>query len=240
MAIEESKEKNKYCVIIPAYQEEKRIAAVITGALEHCPDITVIDDGSADKTSEVARTAGANVIRHERNRGKGVALVTGFRHARQHGFPVVVTMDADGQHDPKEIPRFIEAYERTRIPVLVGNRMIDQKKMPLVRRWTNQTMSWLLSKLMKQYVPDTQCGYRLYQTDLIPFVATEAERFAAESEILLRIAERGIRIDSVRIDAIYNGGKSKITPIRDTWRFLKMLAAHSYKKSRRRKRPLEQ
>jgi len=163
------------------------------------------------------------VIRHPQNAGKGVALNSGFKYAREKGFDVAITMDADGQHSPDEVPKFIEAYVRTGIPVLVGNRMWDTSDMPLVRRLTNRFMSWMLSRVMGQYVPDTQCGFRLYRCEVIPFVAAESERFAAESEILLHIARRGIRIGDVRIATIYGEEKSKINPVSDTVRFFSML-----------------
>jgi len=225
----------RYCVLIPAYREEKNIALVVQTALKYCLDVIVIDDGSPDKTAEEAAMTGAIVIRHEVNQGKGVALNTGFREVRERGYDVVITMDADGQHDPELIKDFIEAYDRTGIPVLIGNRMSDVSTMPLVRRWTNQFMSWLLSRTMGQFVPDTQCGYRLYRCDLIPYVATESERFAAESEILLHIAERGVRMDSVPVSTIYENGNgaSKINPFSDTIRFFSMLT--HYKRELRKR-----
>ena len=108
--------------------------------------------------------------------------------------------------------------------------------MPTVRKWTNHYMSWLLSRAMNQYVPDTQCGFRLYRCDVLPFIEAQATRFAAESEILLHIASRGIRMDSVPITVIYNEGKSKINPIRDTFRFFLMLSRYYRGQNRSRQR----
>ncbi len=215
--------KGRFCVILPAFREEKRIAAVVRSVLAQGVDAIVIDDGSDDRTAEEAAQAGGHVIRHATNCGKGVALNTGFKYANEQGYIAVITMDADGQHDPAELPKFTEAFIRTGIPVLVGNRMADVRDMPLIRRWTNEFMSWLLSRTMGQYVPDTQCGYRLYQCSVIPYVSAESERFAAESEVLLHVAARGIRIGSVRISTIYGDEKSKINPFSDTIRFVAML-----------------
>ncbi|HNR93721.1 MAG TPA: glycosyltransferase family 2 protein [Kiritimatiellia bacterium] len=216
--------KPRYCVLIPAYQEEKNIASVVRDALKYCPQVIVVDDGSGDKTASVADQAGAIVHRHETNRGKGAALQTGFAVARARECDAVITMDADGQHKPEEIPRFMDAYERTRIPVLVGNRMADPAGMPLIRRLTNRFMSCMLSRVMKQYVPDTQCGFRLFASDLTPFVPTESAGFAAESEILLYVARRGIRMDSVRVSTVYTGAEqSSIRPFSDAFRFFGML-----------------
>jgi glycosyltransferase involved in cell wall biosynthesis len=222
----------RFCVVLPAYHEARTIRTIVGQIRAMGLPVVVVDDGSDDDTGREAESAGAIVIRHPVNRGKGVALTTGFQWAHENGYEAAVTLDSDGQHDPAEIPRFIEAYQRTGIPVLIGNRMWNPEGMPRIRRWTNRTMSWLLSREMKRYVPDTQCGYRLIRCDLVPFVAARSERFAAESENLLRMAERGIRIDSVRIRTIYGEEKSRINPLADTVRFVRMLM--TYRRSRRR------
>ncbi len=213
------------CVLIPGYNEAGRIGAVARRVLEFLPDVVVVDDGSADATADEARAAGVAVLRHEVNQGKGAALATGFAYARAKGFAWVITLDADGQHDPADIPRFVEAYVRTGIPVLVGNRMGDTATMPRIRRWTNTYMSNLLSREMGQYVPDTQCGYRLYRIDVLPFLESHSTRFAAESESLLNVAARGLTIGPVPISVIYlEGRESHIHPFRDTIRFFSMLS----------------
>ena len=220
---QEDRSQHKFCVIIPAFREESRIGAVVRAVREQGLDVVVVDDGSGDRTALEAEGAGANVVVHSRNRGKGVALNTGFNYAREKGYSAVITMDADGQHAPSEAVKFIEAYVRTGIPVLIGNRMADADNMPRMRCWTNQCMSWMLSRMMGQYVPDTQCGYRLYRCDVLPFVAARSERFAAESEILLHVAARHIKIGAVRISTRYGRETSKISPILDTFRFFAML-----------------
>jgi len=215
--------ESKYCVIIPAYNESRRIEEVVKRACEFSELVVVVDDGSKDDTAGHAEAAGAIVVKHQVNLGKGASLVTGFTYAREHHCDAVITMDADGQHDPAEISLFMDAYKRTRIPVLVGNRLWARGNMPIIRRWTNCLMSWLLSRIMKRYLPDTQCGFRLYRCDILSFVHTGAQRFAMESEILLHLALRGFRMDSVRITTIYRGEKSRINPLMDTFRFFMML-----------------
>jgi glycosyltransferase involved in cell wall biosynthesis len=219
--------------ILPALNEERAIRAVVEAVRAQGVDVAVVNDGSTDSTADAARAGGAHVLEHPRNLGKGAALNTGFAHARAGGYETVLTLDADGQHDPADIPLFLEAYARTRIPVLIGNRMADRDRMPLVRRWTNQYMSWLLSRHMGQYVPDTQCGFRLYRTDVIPRISDDTPGFAAESEILLRMAKRGVRMDAVPLKAVYGEERSKINPLRDTLRFFSMLRRMS--RDRRRK-----
>lgn len=211
------------CVLIPAYLEEKRIHSVVRDALRHVQPVIVIDDGSSDRTAAEAAAAGALVIRHEKNLGKGAALNTGFAYALREKFAWVITMDADGQHAPEDIPRFIAEHRRTGAPALVGDRMAFPRGMPLARKITNILMSRCLSRRMGQRVPDTQCGYRLYAAGVLPYLAAESGCYAAESETLLRLAARKVKIDSVPVKVIYRDEKSKIRPFRDTIRFFAML-----------------
>lgn len=214
------------CVIIPAYNEADRIESVVRQALQHVSLVVVIDDGSTDATARIAEAAGAMAVRHPVNMGKGASLVSGFNFAREKKCETLITLDADGQHDPGEIPRFLDAYQRLRIPVLIGNRLWDSRSMPLIRRVTNKWMSRLLCRMMNVYIPDTQCGFRLYRCEILSFVHTGAQRFAMESEILLHLALRGFRMDSIRISTIYKGQKSRINPLVDTVRFFMMLAQY--------------
>jgi len=213
----------KGCVVIPSYLEERRIRGVVKDVLQYIQPVIVVDDGSPDRTAAEASSAGAFVIKHEKNMGKGAALNTGFAYAVKHNFDYVITLDADGQHAPSDIPRFIDAFRSTNIPVLVGNRMANSKGMPLVRKLTNYFMSWYLCKQMGQKVPDTQSGFRLYSAQALPYLATESQKFAAESETLLRLAMNKIKIGSVPITVIYEDEKSKIRPFRDTIRFFCMI-----------------
>jgi glycosyltransferase involved in cell wall biosynthesis len=218
--------KTRYCAVVPAYREGGRIGKVVEGIRRYCPNVIVVDDGSPDETVKEAESAGAFVLRHEVNRGKGEAHRTGFEYAHRQGYDFVITLDADGQHAPEDIPAFVDEYEKNRTPVLVGTRMADPRTMPLVRRLTNRFMSWLISREMGQWVPDTQCGYRLYALDVLPLLNFQSAGFAAESEVLLNLADKGIKIGSVPIRIIYGDEKSKIRPVRDTMRFFAMLRKH--------------
>lgn len=220
----------RVAVVIPAYREEKHIGEVVRAVRAEGFDPIVVDDGSDDRTAEAAEQAGAAVIRHERNLGKGLALHNGFEYARTHGYEAVVTVDADGQHRPDEIRRFVEEYVRSGTPVLIGNRMADTRDMPRIRRWTNRLMSWWLSRLMGQRVPDTQCGFRLYRCDIIPYIGAGSERFAAESEVLLHLAARGIRMGAVPVSTVYGDERSKINPLTDTCRFIRMIRRYRNEK----------
>ncbi|MBQ7252207.1 MAG: glycosyltransferase family 2 protein [Kiritimatiellae bacterium] len=216
-------EKRKTCVLIPAYREEARVGAVVAEALAFCPNVVVIDDGSPDGTAEAARAAGAKVLSLVRNAGKVEALRRGFRYAEENGYDLAITMDADGRHAPSDIPAFLAAYERTKSRVLAGNRMNDTRSMPAVRRRINRFLSGLLSELMRRHVPDTQCGFRLYERSAFPLFDPEGDsrRFAAESEILVRLALKGVSIGSVAVQTVCGTEKGKIHPVRDTLRFLR-------------------
>jgi glycosyltransferase involved in cell wall biosynthesis len=188
--------------------------------------VLVVDDGSTDDTESEARAAGVEVIRHTVNQGKGAAIKTGLRVlADRTGIEYALILDGDGQHAPEEIPRFLAAANETRAPMLVGNRMSDTRKMPFVRKMTNRFMSSQVSKVCGQWVPDTQCGFRMMQRELLPaLVAIETTKFDYETEMLVVASRRGCQIAAVPISTIYGDEKSKIHPVRDTIRFLEMMA----------------
>lgn len=213
------------CAVIPAYQEAAHIAAVVKETKAFCPFVVVVDDGSTDNTAQLAVEAGAdNVIKHQKNRGKGVALHTGIDYARQNQFDAVITLDGDGQHAPSDIPAFLSTWERTKVPVLIGNRMANPVGMPWLRRFVNRFMSSLLSHYIRQHVPDTQCGFRLYAKEAFPEASPEeAGRYAAESEVLFQFAKNGIKIGAVPVQSIYGNQISKIRPFYDTFRFFRMI-----------------
>ncbi|MHC4664018.1 MAG: glycosyltransferase family 2 protein [Planctomycetota bacterium] len=211
------------CAIIPAYQEEKRIADVVERVLRHCGDVIVIDDGSKDSTADAAREAGAEVIRFEQNRGKGRALIRGLNIAGARGFDAAFTLDADGQHLPEEMPRFTEKMTETGADIVLGTRLRNPEGMPLIRFLTNRSQSMLLSILAGPLMSDTQIGFRLIRPRVAKGVRFYAPRYAFESEILIRAARRGFRIAEVPVSCIYGEEQSKIHPARDTGRFFRML-----------------
>ena len=208
--------------LIPAYNAEAFIGAVVEEVRPLVDRVLVVDDGSSDATAGRAEAAGAQVLRHDHNQGKGAALATGFEQALREAAGLVITLDADGQHAPGDIPRFLEAYRRTGIPVWIGNRMTDRSTMPLVRRCTNRLMSALISRSIGQPVPDTQCGYRLFHRDVLPLLRGVSPHYEAESEVLFQLSAHGVRIGSVPVATIYGDEVSAIRPVRDTLRFLRM------------------
>lgn len=216
--------RSKAAALIPAYGEEKHIGEVVLrtrAVLEH---VLVVDDGSMDKTADHARAAGAEVIVHPQNRGKGESIKTGLRHWLGRQFDFVIIVDADGQHRPEEIDRFLRvAASENRVALLIGNRMNDVARMPRLRRAVNRYMSKKISDVCGQEIPDTQCGFRLIHRQLIPEVLGGTARFDYETEMLFILSRKGFRIESVPISTVYSDEVSSIHPVRDTIRFAKLM-----------------
>jgi glycosyltransferase involved in cell wall biosynthesis len=217
----------KTLVVIPCKDLEHEVGDVVRGVLglDLGLDVVVINDGSTDGTSEAARAAGAHVLEHEVNMGKGAALKTGFEYAVVKGYDAVITMDGDGQHDPSAIPDFLDAVEKRDADVIVGTRMHAVGDMPRLRQWTNRTTSRVVSFLARQKIPDSQSGYRLIKVKVLrdivkSFVTT---KYDTESELLIRAARRGYRTAAVGIRSIYRGTVSHINPFVDTLRFLRLV-----------------
>jgi len=209
--------------IIPAYNAADTVGAVAKKVKDMGFFCVVIDDGSTDDTYKNAAAAGVVVLKHEKNMGKGRALRTGFEYILKNDFDAAIMMDADGQHDPESLKDFVNAAELKNSAFIVGSRMHNTKAMPKIRVMTNKFMSWILSKKMGQYVPDTQSGYRFIRKDLLAKMTLSASRYEIESEMLIQAARLGAHIDSVPISSIYTGHKSHINPIVDALRFIRLM-----------------
>jgi glycosyltransferase involved in cell wall biosynthesis len=214
----------KVAAVIPAYNEEHHIGEVVHRTRQKLEDVLVVDDGSQDETADHAREAGAEVIVHPRNRGKGETIKTGLRYFLDRQFEFVIILDADGQHRPEEIDRFAAAAASAAKPkLIVGNRMSDVSSMPPVRRFVNGWMSKRISAVCGQEIPDTQCGFRMLNRELIPDVLGGAARFDYETEMLIIASRKGLRIESVPISTVYSDEVSSIHPVRDTIRFFTLM-----------------
>jgi len=206
--------------LIPAHNEAGRITPVIAGACRYLP-VLVVDDGSTDETARVASDAGAEVIRQTPNRGKGEALKTGFRWALERDFEAVLTLDADGQHDPEEIPRFLEKWAQSRADLIIGAR--DFRQMPLHRRLANTSGTWLFSWAVGHSIRDNQSGYRLISRRLMEAALTSAHGgFEFEVDMIVICIQRGYRLDWVNIRTIYGDEKSHIQPLRHVQGFIRL------------------
>jgi glycosyltransferase involved in cell wall biosynthesis len=212
--------KDGILAVIPGYQEGPRIATVVEGARAFLP-VVVVDDGSTDDTAAQAEAAGAVVLHQIPNAGKGAALRTGFRYALEQGAAAVVTLDADGQHDPAEIPLFLVAFEASRPELVVGRR--DFASMPPVRRLSNTLGGWVFSAAVGRRVPDNQSGYRLIGRQLMAALLDSDESgFEFEVEMIARCIALGLPLTDVPIRTIYGGEPSHIQPWRHFREFLRV------------------
>jgi len=214
--------------LIPGYQEGPRIGAVVEAARRHLA-VLVVDDGSADDTAGVAAAAGADVIRQVPNQGKGAALRAGFRRALDDGWDAVVTLDADGQHDPDEIPRFVAAFSEQgaagpRPELIIGRR--DFARMPPVRRLSNTLGTALFSWAVGQPIADNQSGYRLLGRRLMAATLDSRETgFEFEVEMIAVCLHNGWTLGWVPISTIYAGEPSHVRPVAHLRHFVRATLA---------------
>lgn len=211
-------------VLIPAYNEEKFIGEVIRKAREFVDLILVVDDGSKDKTKEIAEYMGAIVLKHENNLGKGDAIKTGLNYIKKnYTSNIIVLMDADCQHDPNDIPKLIKPIVDNDYEVVFGSRMHDTKKMSIQRKLSNHITTKLINFVTGMNLKDTQCGFRALKSEVLNKIDLKTSGFIIESEFIIEAYKRGCKITEVPINVIYGEEKSKISPIKDTLRFIKFI-----------------
>jgi glycosyltransferase involved in cell wall biosynthesis len=207
--------------LIPAYNAEPFVGEVIRAATVHVP-VLVVNDGSKDRTLEVARATDARVVDQQPNQGKGAALQRGFRESLALGVKAVITLDADGQHDPNEIPLFVERFRQTGAELIIGER--DFSRMPLVRRVSNtvgrHSFSWAIGRKIR----DNQSGYRLLSRRLMEVLLENPEKgFEFEMDMIVQCVKRGWQVAGVPIATIYGEEKSNIQPVDHVVHFFRMV-----------------
>lgn len=213
----------RIAAVVPAFNEESAVGVVVRDTTPHVP-VMVIDDGSSDLTAAQAVSAGAYVLRHPVNRGKGAALQTGFRWALARGYDGVITLDADGQHDPSEIPKFLTVHQRNPEALIVGNRSFA--KMPLVRGVGNSLGRYMLRMTLGNDVQDSQCGYRLVPEWLLKqLLSSRRSGFDFELEMMLAYLAHGLAVEWVPVRTIYAGESSHVRLLCHVVEFLR-LALH--------------
>jgi glycosyltransferase involved in cell wall biosynthesis len=211
----------KILALIPAYNESQHIAKVITQASSFLP-ILVVDDGSTDGTSDIVKQTGASLIEVKPNQGKGNALKTGFTWALKQGYDGVLTLDADGQHDPLEIPTFLQEIENTHPDLVIGYR--DFSSMPMVRRFANTAGRVLFSWAMRQPIRDNQSGYRYISARLMKeSMDSKLSSFEFEVENILTCLQNEMILSWVPIKTIYADEKSHIQPLKHTINFIALV-----------------
>jgi len=206
-------------VVIPCFNEGASIAALVREVRQHLPFVMVVDDGSNDDTSALAAAAGATVVSHARNLGKGAALKIGLSATLARGFEWVVTLDGDGQHRPQDLPAFFACAEQTDVRLVVGNRMDNPRAIPWFRRQVNRWMSRRLSERAGQLLPDSQCGFRLVHLKAWAGLSLVTDHFEIESEMLLAFIRAGYRVEFVPIQVVGRGRSSRIHPVADSLRW---------------------
>jgi glycosyltransferase involved in cell wall biosynthesis len=202
--------------LVPAYNEAETIAAVVRGLQPIVDRVTVIDDGSTDGTGELARAAGADVIRQSEKSGKGLAVRAGLQAALAGSCTHILLVDGDLQHRPEEAPRLIEVARATGADLVIGERQFDRAAMPASRYHANRIGSRALSAFVGVPVADTQCGFRLFAAQALRGLTLKARGYEIETEMLVKVRRRGGRVASAPVSAVYNGRPSKLRPIRDT------------------------
>jgi glycosyltransferase involved in cell wall biosynthesis len=206
------------CALIAAYNEAAHVAQVVEGVRRHGLNVYIVDDGSTDGTAHAARAAGATVLRHDQNFGKGRALRTGLTHVLQAPFTHVVFLDADLQHDPSEIPKLLAAAERG-ADLVLGEREFSRDAMPAARYYSNVIGSRILSWFVGADVVDSQSGFRVISTALLRQVALTGRGYEIETEMLIKLMRAGARLERVTVRRLqYAGARSHIRPFRDTFR----------------------
>lgn len=215
-----------YGAIIPAYNAGKRIIPVIEGVRKYLgQNIIVVNDGSTDDTSQIAENKNTIVLSHNQNTGKGGALKTGFRKALSLNWSAIITLDADGQHDPKFIPDFIHTFENANFDIIIGSRMWNTGSMPFHRIFSNKTTSLLISRRIGQPITDSQSGYRLIRAGLLNEIRLNTSHYDTETEILLKSGLKNFKIGYINIDTVYDGEPSSMNLVVDTLRFIRLYLA---------------
>ena len=186
--------------IIPAYNEERFIGSVVLKARKYVDTVMVIDDGSRDLTAEIAQAAGAIVIRHETNRGKGVALNSGFQKARELDAQILVILDGDGQHRPEEIPTVVAPIINGEADIVIGSRYLDRKsRVPFFRIWGHKAFTSATNWLSGTHLTDSQSGFRAFSKNAIQKINFKSKDFSVELEMQFLAKQQDLKLIEVPV-----------------------------------------
>lgn len=207
-------------MVIPAFNAERTIAAVVRAAREQLERVVVVDDGSTDGTASVAMEAGALVVAHAHNCGKGRALKTGLAWAAEHGYEAMISLDADGQHPPAEIPKLLAATPDPGALVL-GVRDLAAARAPRANQMSNGFSNWFLSTVTRRRLRDTQCGLRRYPVRRTLALEVRDDGFGFETEVILRALRAKTPIEQVDIEVLYPDERTThFNSRRDPWKIV--------------------
>lgn len=193
--------KNDLFIIIPAHNEKKHISGIIKRAKKHSPNVVVVDDGSADNTSLLADKAGAVVLRHVVNMGKGAALKTGCDYALKKGAKILIAMDADGQHKPEDIPRFLKSLDKS--DIVFGSR-VRRGKMPAVFKFGNWFINKVNDTLFGVRLKDTQSGFRAFTAKAYKKIRWDSQNYSVEAEMIANVGRKDLKYSEIFIKTIYS------------------------------------
>lgn len=214
--------KNKSAVVIPFFNEKRTINSVVSSSLLYADFVIAVNDGSSDGSeSHIEQSDRISILNLDKNSGKGNALKEGFIKSTALGFDYTITLDADLQHDPVLIPRFLDAIRD--YDIVIGNRLDNVSRMPLQRIMSNHITSFLLSLKTGYKIKDSQCGFRIFRNSVLLDILPACTGFEAESEMIITAARKNLSIGFINIPAIYGTEESKIRPFRTIISFLKVL-----------------
>lgn len=210
-------------VLVPAFNAAKYLPELIDRLVRYvCPtNLLIVNDGSTDNTLDILRERKVNYVSFPENRGKGAALIVGFEHAIREGYRSVLTLDADLQHLPEELPCFFALDNGRRL--ILGTREMSLKIMPFDRWLTNNLTSLIVSVFSTQRVRDSQSGYRLIPTEFLKVIPLKSANYDFESEMLFKAGALGCTIAEAPISTVYEGSRSYINPLVDTGRFIRQI-----------------
>lgn len=200
----------KLTLVLPAYNEGSRIAEVITRAKQYVDEVIVADDGSQDATAVHARNAGATVVRHRVNLGKGAALKTGVEAALIRHADAIILMDSDGQHPAESIPKLVRDVKSGEADVVFAARELD-RRMPSHRRWGNQIVNLFAQRLFNISLHDIWCGFRVFRADVYPRIRWTQRQYYADVEMAINASVQQLRYREIRIPTIYHEAYKGVT-----------------------------
>jgi len=224
------KVNKRIAILIPAYNEEKYISQVIKNCVLYSLDIIVVNDGSLDQTATIVKKLEKSkkypliLLEHAKNKGKGAALDTGFKYIVEKGYQGVITLDADAQHDTKEIRKFLQTAEKEKPDLIIGSRFQNTQGMSFLRLATNYFTSWVISRLAGQKVEDVQSGFRYISTKVIKNIELRTKNFETEPELILKACWLNYKVKNLSISTIYyKDFVSEVNKLTDTIKFFKLV-----------------
>ena len=213
---------SRYCVIIPTYNNSGTVADVVERALKVCPDVIVVNDGSTDNTEAELCGISVMVLSHDRNRGKGKALKTGLRYAGMNGFTHAITIDADGQHFPEDIPLLMEASAEHPENLIVGCRNLTSENMPRKNTFATRFSNFWFRLQTAQKLDDTQSGFRIYPVNSLHGMGLITSRYEAELELMVYAAWHGVKVQGIPVRVWYAPEGERVSHFRPFWDFFRI------------------